>query len=1120
MANSVVRLSIDSHEFDANIKRAGEALNKFFDQAKKGDRTFEVLDDDAMEVVKTFGKMETSSKSARGQLSELTKGFTDLSLIYKRLSDEEKASPVGKEMARSLDQLKTRIQDTKKDLASINQELSGSKFGQFGGIIDGVGRKMGVNANLTELLTSKTALMTAGIGAAVAAIYKGTEAWAKYNAELSRQDQQTQVITGLKGSGADHMTDVMRAVSDTYKVDFRQAVEAANTLMSQFGVSGSEAIQLIKDGMQGMIQGDGPKLLSMIQQYAPAFRDAGVSASQLVAVIHNSEGGIFTDQNMSAIVMGMKNIRLMTKQTSEALAKLGIDGNQMSQQLSNGTLTVFDALKQVASELKNVDSNSKTAGEVMQTVFGRQGAMAGTNLAKAIETLNTNLEETKKQTGDVGDAFADLQTANEKLNTAIRDCFEYDGWEQMATGIKANLVDALADVLEKLADIKGYLMGFNANQILKNVYGDGVVPDKIQKDLDALKNAPKEKREELYKQQLAGYERRFQAAASSPELKKAEALYHADDNGNLLQKYNPLALIGKYYSSTQVNTERAKIEAEKLALEAYKKAAQQIMSPDSEKPIPGGNNSGTVSTPSTLKTETQQNEAAIAKLTDEYVKLATAANTADEAQRAGLAERMTAIQGEIKTLQDRNAELKKFADEAKGVKVSVGAEGSLPQLAQQLKDLQQAQGQSLDTGEWVEYQKQIDATSTKIDILKGKWKDGQVATFSFEEKQPDKMVFTADNQDVLTKLAEIREAVGGIEIDDKTLTVTANTAEAVEALRKIDGLTIQPKAVSFIADNAEVLDKLREVNGVSIDDKTMTVTANTAEAYNKVQELIGSIEGTTVSFEVQPQVKPLPTLDDYRIQAMIEIDAQNAKADTETLMSILRDSSQKGIDTTGLDLTPIAEQIGQGVDVKDDKWQAILDKYNELRAKIGEEPIEIDLKTGKLDSMKDTTAFLSKEFQDAASAVQGLGSALSGIGDGAVNVVGIVAQAVANVALSFSKALASEGNIWTWIAAAATGTASMVSTISAIKNATAGSYANGGIIPGNSYSGDNLIANVNAGELILSRAAQNNIASQLQDADMQNGGNSIPYVSGEMIFLGLNNWGRRTGRGELVFSRG
>lgn len=1114
MANSVVRLSIDSHEFDANIKRAGEALNKFFDQAKKGDRTFEVLDDDAMEVVKTFGRMETQSKSARGQISELTKGFTDLSLIYKRLTDEEKASPVGKEMAKSLGELKTRIQDTKKDLASINQELSGSKFGQFGGIIDGIGHKMGVSANLTELLTSKTALMTAGIGAAVAAIYKGTEAWTKYNAELSKQDQQTQVITGLKGSGADRMTDVMRALSDTYKVDFRQAVEAANTLMSQFGVSGDEAIQLIKDGMQGMIQGDGPKLLSMIQQYAPAFRDAGVSASQLVAVIHNSEGGIFTDQNMSAIVMGMKNIRLMTKATSDALDKLGIDGQDMTKKLNDGTMTVFDALKQVMGALQNVGSGSQAAGEIMQTVFGRTGYRAGTNLAKAIETLNTNLEETKRQTGELGDAFAELQTANEKLNTAIRDAFSYDGWEQMATGIKAKLVDALADVLEKLADIKGYLMGFNANQILKNVYGDGVVPEKIQKDLDTLRNAPKEKREELYKQQLAGYEKRFQSAASSPDLRKAEALYHADDNGNLLQKYNPLALIGKYYSSTQVKTERAKIEAEKLALEAYQKAAQQIMRPEPEKHTPDTNKSGT-NKPSTPKTETQQNEAAIAKLTEEYQNLAKAAKNADDAQKAGMTERMTAIQGEIKTLQDRNTELKKFADEAKGVKVVVDVPNSLPQLTQQLNDLQQAQGQSLDTREWVEYQKQIDVTTTKIDILKGKWKEGQVATFSFKEKHPDKMVFTADNKDVLTKLAEIREAVGGIEIDEKTLTVTANTAEAVDALRKIDELTLQPKEVSFIADNAEVLDKLREVNGVSIDEKTLTITANTAEAYNKVQELIGSIEGTTVSFEVKPETKPLPTLDDYRIQAMIEIDTQEIKVDTETLHTLLKDAIQNGIDTTSLDLTPIAEQIGEGINVPDEKWQAILDKYNELRAAIGEEPILINFDKNSISSIGNEAKVSANEFAKAASSIQSVGFALQSLEDPGAKVMGLIANAVATVAQTFAKSLAGVTTPWEWIAAAIAGTATMISTISTIKSATAQHYAQGGIVPGNDYT-DNTPVMVSSGELILNKSQQNSIAGQLTNNGMNSSFNSKPYVEGELVFLGSNNYLKRSGQGEIV----
>ena len=431
-------------------------------ECRKVGGTLAILEKDQLEFVKSLGKMETVSTSARGKLGELTSAYTELAVQYKRLTDEEKNGDFGKALNASLQQLKGRINETKNQLADVNKELnmSGGKFGEFGNIIDTIGSKFGVSGNLTEMLTSRTAMLTGAVGAGIAIVTKATEAWAGNNAELAKQDQITTVTTGLKGDAANQMTDQARALADTYNVDFRESINAANTLMTQFGESSEQAMQLIKDGMQGMIQGDGPKLLSMIQQYAPAFRDAGVSASQLLAVIQNSEGGIFTDQNMNAIVMGIKNIRLMTKATSDALAQLGIDGEKMSKQLSDGSLTIFDALKQVAGAISNVDSNSKAAGEVMQQVFGRQGVTAGTNLGKAIETLNTNLEQTKKQTGEVGEALADLQTANEKLNVAIRECFEYDGWDQMAKGIQAKLVTALATVLDYIGKIKGSLTDF------------------------------------------------------------------------------------------------------------------------------------------------------------------------------------------------------------------------------------------------------------------------------------------------------------------------------------------------------------------------------------------------------------------------------------------------------------------------------------------------------------------------------------------------------------------------------------------------------------------------------------------------------------------------------------
>lgn len=253
---------------------------------------------------------------------------------------------------------------------------------------------------------------------------------------------------------------------------------------------------------------------------------------------------------------------------------------------------------------------------------------------------------------------------------------------------------------------------------------------------------------------------------------------------------------------------------------------------------------------------------------------------------------------------------------------------------------------------------------------------------------------------------------------------------------------------------------------------------------------------------------------------MKEIKAEDTKVDTETLHSLIKDALQNGIDTTSLDLTTIAEQIGEGINVPDETWQAILDKYNELREQIGEDPITIDFNTGKIaeDGKK-----ADKTWKDAASAVQSVGSAFSQIEDPAAKAMGTVMQAIASIALGFAQASARAGSMgpWAWLAFLAAGAAATATTIATIHSLTG--FAEGGIVPGNNFSGDNLHTvdyGINSGELILNRAQQSTIASALMDADNARGGYvGAPYVTGEKIVLGINNYARRSGRGELVFSK-
>lgn len=175
----------------------------------------------------------------------------------------------------------------------------------------------------------------------------------------------------------------------------------------------------------------------------------------------------------------------------------------------------------------------------------------------------------------------------------------------------------------------------------------------------------------------------------------------------------------------------------------------------------------------------------------------------------------------------------------------------------------------------------------------------------------------------------------------------------------------------------------------------------------------------------------------------------------------------------------------------------------------------------KLNKIANAGQAAEVSWDSAMGAVSGLGSALAAIEDPAVKVLGIIAEAIATVALSFAKALSKDTKlgVFGWIAAAAAGTAAMVTTISAIKSATAGSYAEGGIVPGNSFSGDRLTANVNSGELILNRAQQSAIAAQLSRGNSMQNMHLTATIKGTDIQLALNNTARQQGRGTYVTAR-
>lgn len=137
---------------------------------------------------------------------------------------------------------------------------------------------------------------------------------------------------------------------------------------------------------------------------------------------------------------------------------------------------------------------------------------------------------------------------------------------------------------------------------------------------------------------------------------------------------------------------------------------------------------------------------------------------------------------------------------------------------------------------------------------------------------------------------------------------------------------------------------------------------------------------------------------------------------------------------------------------------------------------------GDITSQWADLAILFEEGGDSSDkAGQGLailGQTLQTIGgNGAVAKVGAVMAAIGQIILGFTAAAASPAVTstgWGWLAFVGAGLAAVATTISTLQ-----SFSTGGIIQGGQIAGDQMLARVNAGEMILNGSQQKNLFNLL-----------------------------------------
>ena len=443
--------------------------------------------------VRTENEQEGSLKQLRAQLSNATKKYDEMA---KAEREGAKGQALQKHINEITNELKLAEEQTQRyyrnvgnyynsmlDLAADLQHVV--PMGGGGGVGEGINSfantVVNLGKNVKDIIPNIKAFFSTLLGLATNPVFLGLAGvagagmafkwWFDYNKGLMEATRLTREFTGYTGEALETMRNSIAATADTMGKDFNDVLATADNLMSNYHLSGEEAMKVINDGFASGADLSGD-MLNKIQQYAPTFHDAGISADQMVAIIQQTRSGIFSDKGLDIIDMASKKIREMSSGTASSLDAIGISSKQVQKDLANGTKSTFDVIQEVSTKMKNFGADSQQVGDVLKNVFGKQGAQAGIQLIEQLDTMTTDIEEVKKQTGEWGETQLENIKLHKELNSYLSSMFDMSqhGFEEMIEKGKMFGTKILVQIMKGLFNTINYFIDwYNESLLLRGV---------------------------------------------------------------------------------------------------------------------------------------------------------------------------------------------------------------------------------------------------------------------------------------------------------------------------------------------------------------------------------------------------------------------------------------------------------------------------------------------------------------------------------------------------------------------------------------------------------------------------------------------------------------------------
>lgn len=287
--------------------------------------------------------------------------------------------------------------------------------------------------------------------------------------------------TKLTGDELAATTKGAYALADTFGYDIAESSRAAKAMMTNFGVSGEEAMGLIAAGAQNGLDFSG-ELIDSINEYSVQFSKLGFSADDMFNIFQ--QGADSGAWNLDKVGDAIKEFSIRSidgsKTTTEAFEALGLNADEMMATFAAGGDDASIAFQGVLGSLMEMDDQVQRDA-IGVKLFGTQWEDLGTEAMAALADINDEAYNTEDALGKInevkynnlGDAFEGIKRSAEvallplastianafmKIAPIIESIFEKLGpiFEQVladAMPFITEFLDGLMGALEEIAPV-------------------------------------------------------------------------------------------------------------------------------------------------------------------------------------------------------------------------------------------------------------------------------------------------------------------------------------------------------------------------------------------------------------------------------------------------------------------------------------------------------------------------------------------------------------------------------------------------------------------------------------------------------------------------------------------